>query len=1063
MKRRLTSARTGVLSFICTALTAAGQAPAPPVPPLTQAQKEAAAAIEAPKTLVPPPLPGQLKSNAPAKPADQAPAPSSPPAAPTLPPVPAAPVPSSSSASKMQALEAVTQKPSVVEAPRVLTPSDKIPVTSSTSSSRQFIVHGKVFETRSGMSSRCDEIAQEVRKALNDKDPWVLPIVVLLNTGEEAAKAKGPPVATTISELNFGGFHIQVTINEKPGLNAADLRKEVVRALLAERILRNHQRIEAPQGRMLLPDWVMTGVLLAMDYRSSANPSAMFSALYRSGKIYSIEEIIEASPVDMDGLSRTIYETSCCALVLALVEQPEGPQRLNKFLNALAVDQRTERELIGTAFPNLAVSSSSLNKWWSLQLAALAKPGFGEPLSPAESVKAIEEAIFIHYEAAPNAVPKNIQQHPFILPAPLQVASASAPPPAPSAAETAKPKTKEEAKEETAETAEKPKRSLIRRLLFLGDADSKEAAEKPDKDKTAEEENKPGFMSRLFGAGSEEKNSAEEPAKDSKAKSAAEKEKKAEEEAKPGFMGRLFGGSSGEEKKDAAPQDTKPADKTTATAADKEKKAEEDAKPGFMGRLFGSSGSEDKKDAPEAAAKDAKPKPVEKAATTVTEKEKKAEEGARTGLMDRLFSSSASEEKKTPTEAGAKDKSKPIEKASDTAATSKDKKADEDKKPGLMGRLFGSSEEKKDAGDTASKEGKAKAAEATPVKDKKLSPAEKEKAAAIEKPKTTAKKDVEPQEEAKKEEEKKPTKLNPMNWFRGDKKTPEEKPAEKPAKEKQTSYAEPDEVDVARLISPLLADAWQLFAPAGPRQTVEPLFDFRKRKTNPDEEKKEEPKEENAGEKKTQSSPKKADSEDKPAAKKSSKPHTTNPNAKPASKSAAKAEDKPRTNNPQARPATTQQAQTAAASGTAAPATTDPALVQVTLPIEEYKHILNHPDKTKILSYNIASLRALEMRVSVLFRPVVRAYLAAVMDIEAGKTKDMDKRLATLHEFALVAYQKSVAVRDYVDWFEASESGRLSGKFDGYLGLPETIKKELPERKDPISKYLDAIDKEFSK
>jgi hypothetical protein len=211
------------------------------------------------------------------------------------------------------------------------------------------------------MSSRCEEISQDLRKALNDKEPWVLPVVVLLNMGEDAANAKGPAVFTTISELNFGGFHIQVTVNEKPGLNAADLRREVVRALLAERILRNHQKIEAPQGRMLLPDWVMTGALLAMEYRSGAHPSATFSALFRSGKIYGIEEIIEASPVDMDGLSRTIYETSCCALVLTLVDQPEGPQRLNKFLNSLAVDKRSERDLLGAAFPHLAVSSSSLH------------------------------------------------------------------------------------------------------------------------------------------------------------------------------------------------------------------------------------------------------------------------------------------------------------------------------------------------------------------------------------------------------------------------------------------------------------------------------------------------------------------------------------------------------------------------------------------------------------------------------------------------------------------------------------------------------------------------------
>ena len=65
---------------------------------------------------------------------------------------------------------------------------------------------------------------------------------------------------------------------------------------------------------------------------------------------------------------------------------------------------------------------------------------------------------------------------------------------------------------------------------------------------------------------------------------------------------------------------------------------------------------------------------------------------------------------------------------------------------------------------------------------------------------------------------------------------------------------------------------------------------------------------------------------------------------------------------------------------------------------------------------------------------------------------------AALHEFTLIAYQKSIAVRDYLDWFEASQGNGLSGKFDDFLNLPKLIEKELPPRSDPISKYLDAID-----
>jgi len=824
--------RLSALLFACATLFATAQTPAPPVPPLSKEEKAAAAAIEAPKTFTPPPLPGQLQTPAPAK----VEAPTPPPAPPSAP---------DASASKMQALEAFTQKSAATPAPSVSAPAAKAPITSSTSSSRQFIVHGKVFQTRSAMSGRCDEIAAALRKVLNDKEPWVLPIVVLLNTGEEAAKSTGPIISTAITELTHGGFHLQVTINERAGLTAEEMQKEIVRALLAERILRNHQKIDTPEGRLLLPDWIMTGVLHAMAYRASARPSAMFSTIFRSGKIYGIEEIIEASPVEMDSLSRSIYETSCCALVLALVDQPGGAERFNKFLNALASDPRTERELLDAAFPNFAASASSLNKWWALQLAQLSKPGIAEPYTAAESLKAIEEAITIHYAALPTEVPQNVKPRSFILPTPLSVAP-PAPKPAPQVAaaapESSKPKNTADtapvpAEEEAAEE-EKPKRNLFRRLLFLGDPAT-------DADKPAVAEDMPAA-------------------------------------------------------KTAEP------DKTAA--------AEEEDKPGFFGRPFG----------------------------------------------------------------GGTDVKKP---------------ESEESKP-----------------DSA-------------------------KAAAIEKPAPPAKAKEPPLEkkEPESKEEKKPSVLNPLNWFRGDKKPAKDKTEEKPADEEQAAALPPASFDITRLIAPSLADAWQWLAPAAPRLTVEPLFGFLKSK----------PKPEDASEPKKEDAPAKAAA--KSATQTDSKPRTTSPKKKTVAKPA----EAPRSSKPAPAAATSTQ--------------TKSGLVPVALPLEEYQHLLKREDRVQILNHNVATLRALELRVSVLFRPVVTAYLAAVLDLQAGKTKDLDKRLAVLHDFALVAYQKSVAVRDYLDWFEASEGSALSGKFDDFLNLPAIIQQELPPRTDPISKYLDAIDKEFSK
>lgn len=906
MSRPFSSFPMGALLFLAGGIFLPAQTPAP----LTRAEKEAAAAVQAPQPLALPPLPGQLQG-APAAAAAPAPAAALPRtlrpagAAPALVhPVADTPLPSGSSLSKMQALEAVTQEPAVKLVPRVSAPADKLPVTTSTSTSGQFIVHGKVFETRSAMSSRCEEISQELRKVLNDKEPHVLPIVVLLNTGEDAFKSKGQAVTTAITELSHGGFHLQVTVNERPGLTAADLRMAVVRALLAERILRNHQKIVTPEGRLLLPDWVMTGVLHAMDYKASPRPSAIFAAIFRSGKIYGIEEIIAASPVEMDGLSRSIYETSCCALVLALVDQPEGSQRFNKFLNSLASDPRSERELLDAAFPKFAASASSLNKWWSLQLATLSKPGIAEPFTAADSLKAIEDAILIRYAATPDEVPQNVKQRPFGLPPPLFVKPAAPPPPV-AARQMDDPPASRPAREKERQVTEKAPAPATA-------SGSAAAVPSPEAEAENGDAKRPLWRRMLFlGASKEEAQTAEEQA-------------------------------------------------AAATPASSAEGAAED-KPGFFGRLLGA----DKKDG--AAEPAATPPPPQQPVST-------------------------------PAPAPASPAAKP--KAQERPA--------------------------------------AKSAPAQPQPPAPPPPVEEDK----------------------------PSKLNPLNWFRGGKKPAAEPQNEAPppaqGKDGQASLSlpAPQEMNFARLLSPALADAWQALAPAAPRQTVDILNFFKRKPKEEDAPKEQPPSPPGANAPQSPASAGAAAPVRKPAAKPPArKPRTSNPNSTPAARPKPVPSGGQRTTNPNAKPVPAQAVPQAQAQ---MPAASESGLVPVILPLEEYKLILKRPDRGEILDRNLATLRALDLRVGTLFRPVVLAYLSLFTDLKEGKTKDMDKRIAAVREFALVAYQKTVAVRDYLDFYEANESSGLSGKFDDYLNLPAIIQQELPPREDPISKYLDAIDKEFS-
>lgn len=690
-------------------------------------------------------------------------------------------------------------------------------VTSSTSASGQFVVHGPDLATRSGFSSRCDEVAERLRRLLRDQQPWVLPIVVSLKTGREVDMSQ-PAVRTIIGKMTQGGFHLQLTVQARPDLRAEDFHSELVRILLAERILRNQSDITSKRSRVL-PEWLLIGTTQALTFRERSRPSAVFAAVFKSGKIYGIEEILEAAPGDLDALSRTIYETSCCALVLALLDQPEGSARFQKLLGSLATDSREDRDLLVACFPGLAETGSSLNKWWSLQMASLATPGVFEHMGPTETLKALDQALVFRYEGTASA----------------RVASAS-------------------------------KKS----------ADSEEPAEEEPKKSR-------GLLGWLFGKGGDKSDGDE-------------------------------GSESGE---------AKPAEPKKKPAPPKEK--------------------EEEKEEPEPE----KPAPPK-------EPEKKAEEPP-------------------------------------------------------------------------------------PKKKEKEQPA-----------KAAPKKDQNKEEDATEEPAKK---RGFFNWLRG-KKDEEKKEEEVPKTKGGSASARsgssgvlsaqcsmPGGMDLLSLLlatpANLLQNHSALLAPfgfAGSRQVdlKTPLFKRKPRDESPPEEEK--PKDE-SGRK-----------EEKPAAKKEEPPgKEKEEEAKPEPRKSRKKEEEPE------------------AKAERKPAPERPRTVSLTIPIEDYATVMKRGDRSAILKRTAASLNALLPRANVLLRPVIVEYIAALAEMQEGKTKGMDEKLAAIRARKKAAYERAKAVEDHLDWFEASEGEDYSGTFDDFLSLPSAIQKELPPRTDPLSKYLDAVNAEFEK
>lgn len=399
-------------------------------------------------------------------------------------------------------------------------PTAKGASTSSTSAGGLFIIHGADLQTRNWFNRLCETLAADLHRLLRDPQPQAIPVVLSLRLGNDLSLSE-PSVKAVVSELTTGGFQLQLTVQLRLDLNTNDLRAELIRILLAERILRGHERLTTTRNR-ILPEWILVGVTEALRYKDRSRPSALFAAVFKTGKIYDIEEILEAAPGKLDALSRAIYEASACALVLALLDQPEGSLRMSKFLNSLAKETRGDRELINEWFPAIAESKNSLDKWWSLQMANLARPSVFETLDPAETAKALDEALLLRFQ---TEVEVTETARPSVGP------SASATPTAPEAKvrkgllyrlfgrSEDKDKEKEkgdEAAKPKAEAKDKPKDEPPAKAEPKPEPEVKAPAPskpvKKDEPKT-EAPQRPGLLRRWFGSdGKKEEEKSKEPA-----------------------------------------------------------------------------------------------------------------------------------------------------------------------------------------------------------------------------------------------------------------------------------------------------------------------------------------------------------------------------------------------------------------------------------------------------------------------------------------------------------------------------------------------------------------------
>jgi|GEM_PF-1645495 len=280
--------------------------------------------------------------------------------------------------------------------PRVsLQPQDKIGRTYAEGS--PFNIWGGTRNQRSNLFSAAGLVRRALIDALHLPDQWTYDIVIQLREPLSAGTDSRLPVWTTIAQVE-GGFRIEINVvPRRQAVPGPLLRENLVRAILADAVLKGKKSFNLEGAPLPPPDWLLHGTIALMDYRELGRMSDTFSRVFRLGRVLSVQDILNGDPAGMDSVSLTLYRVSCGGLLMMLLEQPSGPEHLAKLLPSLAVGGTDHAQLIEQTFPALSGSSNSLSKWWSLQIAALSQPGLDEVQKPAETEKLLAEALILHF------------------------------------------------------------------------------------------------------------------------------------------------------------------------------------------------------------------------------------------------------------------------------------------------------------------------------------------------------------------------------------------------------------------------------------------------------------------------------------------------------------------------------------------------------------------------------------------------------------------------------------------------------------------------------------------
>lgn len=263
------------------------------------------------------------------------------------------------------------------------------------SRSRLFSVSGGDSLRMGAIASRADDVFKRVCNLLTFDTTWKHVISIRL-LGRHSDPPRLNPIRMRVRIIG-GQPNFQIRIYPGGGIDLQKLDAAIISMVLYERALRDLEADAYPDN-IRLPEWLLTGIQQAVLWKSGQIDRDLYRNLFKRAEMLPPEEIISIeNPHRLDSGTRQVYDVSCGVLVMSLLDSPGGPVQLKALITEGALDEGTPREMITRYFHELGVDENMLDKWWALELAALALPKASEALTPLESEEQLVEALSLVY------------------------------------------------------------------------------------------------------------------------------------------------------------------------------------------------------------------------------------------------------------------------------------------------------------------------------------------------------------------------------------------------------------------------------------------------------------------------------------------------------------------------------------------------------------------------------------------------------------------------------------------------------------------------------------------